>query len=157
MYQVREKWPKRHPNGHLEIHPVTGIAGLRNFQLLEDNRERQMLPKVLVLFLSGQFLLVFVFAPGAGFVHLRLVSFGFRFCALCLFPSSPASLVRFSFSRPVLVSFISGWLLAVRVFAPGVGFVHTRLVLVFFWHPGVSKDQNNWFWGLGTGPQIPKS
>ena len=35
-------------NGHLEIHPVTGISGPRNFQLLEDNRERQILPKVLV-------------------------------------------------------------------------------------------------------------
>ena len=44
---MRPKWPKRHPNGRWDIHPVTGISGSRHFQLLEDNRERHMLPSTL--------------------------------------------------------------------------------------------------------------
>ena len=63
----------------------------------------------LVSFISGQFLLVFVFAPGVGFGHLRLVCFGFRFCARGWFRSSPASFFWFSL-------------------APGVDFVYLRLV-----------------------------
>ena len=31
------------------------------------------------------------------------------------------------------------------------------ILLICFRYPGVSKDKNNWFWGLVTGSKIQKS